>query len=221
MSAEEEVHLSSSSAKKKTIFFTFSSVFLRGTFDLEWLGNECSRIVNSSASQLPQDELAMAICRVLDSDKAGDEIAGDLLDLVGDGAFETVQDLLTHRKELVDAIHHGMLNLKPEKAVSSSQPRMPSYEEKKQKHRTDPGFDSDLSLTSFSSLLHASAKRIPFNDLIRHGEGSNTSTVTALPQGTTRKHHKGYEEVSIPPTQTAPMKPGEKLVLTFIASIYV
>nr|GEV18926.1 DExH-box ATP-dependent RNA helicase DExH14 [Tanacetum cinerariifolium] len=203
-----------------------------GTFDLEWLGNECSRIVNSSASQLPQDELAMAICRVLDSDKAGDEIAGDLLDLVGNGAFETVQDLLTHRKELVDAIHHGMLNLKPEKAVSSSQPRMPSYgtqvtvqtesekqfdklrrkEEKKQKRGTDPGFDSDLSLTSFSSLLHASAKRSPFDDLIGHGEGSNTLTVTALPQGTTRKHHKGYEEVSIPPTQTAPMKPGEKLL---------
>ncbi|GKF02893.1 hypothetical protein Tco_0029816, partial [Tanacetum coccineum] len=68
-----------------------------GTFDLEWLGNECSRIVSSSGSQLPQDELAMAICRVLDSGKAGDEIAGGLLDLVGDGAFETVQDLLMVR----------------------------------------------------------------------------------------------------------------------------
>lgn len=49
-----------------------------GTFDLEWLGNECSRIVSSSASQLPQDELAMAICRVLDSDKAGDEVKNNV-----------------------------------------------------------------------------------------------------------------------------------------------
>ncbi|GKA17835.1 hypothetical protein Tco_0697672 [Tanacetum coccineum] len=133
----------------------------------------------------------------------------------------------------MDAIHHGMLNLKPGKAVSSSQPRMPSYgtqvtvqiesekqfdklrrkEEKKQKRGTDPGFDSDLSLTSFRSLLLASAKKSPFDDLIGHGEGSNTSAVTTLPQGTTRKHLKGYEEVSIPPTQTAPMKPGEKLHL--------
>ncbi|KAF5781258.1 hypothetical protein HanXRQr2_Chr11g0481381 [Helianthus annuus] len=64
-------------------------------FDLEWLRNECSRIVSGSASQLPQDKLAMAICRVLKSDKAGDEIAGDLLDLVGDSAFQTVQDLIT------------------------------------------------------------------------------------------------------------------------------
>lgn len=43
-------------------------------FDLEWLRDECSRIVNGSTSQLPQDELAMAICRVLESDKAGDEV---------------------------------------------------------------------------------------------------------------------------------------------------
>ncbi|KAI3673352.1 hypothetical protein L6452_39470 [Arctium lappa] len=203
-----------------------------GTFDLGWLRDECNRIVNGSTSQLPQDELAMAICRVLDSDKAGDEIAGDLLDLVGDSAFETVQDLITHRKELVDAIHHGMLNLKSEKVVSSSQPRMPSYgtqvtvqteserqfdklrrkEEKKHKRATDHGFDNELSVTSFSSLLQASAKKSPFDDLIGHGEGSNTLAATALPQGTTRKHHKGYEEVSIPPTQTAPMKPGEKLI---------
>ncbi|KAK1407351.1 hypothetical protein QVD17_38965 [Tagetes erecta] len=201
-------------------------------FDLEWLRDECSRIVNGSTSQLPEDELAMAICRVLESDKAGDEIAGDLLDLVGDNAFQTVQDLITHRKELVDTIHHGMMNLKSEKLVSSSQPRMPSYgtqvtvqtesekqfdklrrkEEKKNKRGADHGFDNDLSAMSFSSLLHASAKKSPFDDLIGHGDGPNTLAATALPQGTTRKHHKGYEEVSIPPTQTAPMKPGEKLI---------
>lgn len=88
-------------------------------------------------------------------------------------------------------------------------------EEKKHKRGTDHGADNELSVMSFSSLLQASAKKSPFDDLIGHGEGSNTLAVTALPQGTTRKHHKGYEEVSIPPTQTAPMKPGEKLVPSF------
>lgn len=62
---------------------------------------------------------------------------------------------------------------------------------------------------NFSSLLQASEKRSPFDDLIGSGEGS---AATALPQGTVRKHYKGYEEVIIPPTPTAPMKPGEKLV---------
>ncbi|KAE9467177.1 hypothetical protein C3L33_00911, partial [Rhododendron williamsianum] len=231
-------------------------------FDLRWLRNECDKIVKGSTSQLPQDELAMAICRVLDSEKHGDEIAGDLLDLVGESAFETVQDLISfimldavgfcsdcvgidvevcsncigkfllpsqHRKELVDAVHHGLLVVKSDKTATNSQSRMPSYgtqvtvqteserqidklrrkEEKRSRRGADYGLEDDFSATSFSSLLQASEKRSPFDDLIGSGEGS---AATALPQGTVRKHYKGYEEVIIPPTPTAPMKPGEKLI---------
>ena len=43
-------------------------------FDLRWLRNACDIIVKGSSLQLPQDELAMAICRVLDSEKPGDEV---------------------------------------------------------------------------------------------------------------------------------------------------
>ncbi|GMJ00040.1 hypothetical protein like AT5G61140 [Hibiscus trionum] len=200
-------------------------------FNLSWLRDSCERIVRGSTSQLSRDDLAMAICRVLDSDKPGEEIAGDLLDLVGDSAFETVQDLLSHRKELVDAIHHGLSVLKSEKMTSSSQSRMPSYgtqvtvqtesekqidklrrkEEKRNRRGTEYGAESHMSAASFSSLLQASEKRSPFEDLI--GSGQTTSlAVTALPQGTVRKHFKGYEEVIIPPTPTAQMKPGEKLI---------
>lgn len=45
-----------------------------GNFDLEWLRGACDKIVTGSASQLPRDELAMAICRILDSDKPGDVV---------------------------------------------------------------------------------------------------------------------------------------------------
>ncbi|XP_074372528.1 DExH-box ATP-dependent RNA helicase DExH14 isoform X2 [Apium graveolens] len=202
---------------------------VKGNFDLNWLRDACDVIVKGSSSQLPRDELAMAICRVLDSEKAGDEIAGDLLDLVGDSAFETVQDLITHRKELVDAVHHGMFVLRSDQKVPGSQLRMPSYgtqvtvqteserqidklrrkEGKKQRRGTDQGNDDELSSMSFSSLIQASEKRSIFDDLIGTGGESNA---TALPQGTVKRHHKGYEEVTIPPTQTAPMKPGEKLI---------
>lgn len=65
---------------------------------------------------------------------------------------------------------------------------------------------------SFYSLLQASEKKSPFDDLIGTGGGMNMLAATALPQGTVKKHHKGYEEVTIPPTPTAPMKSGEKLV---------
>uniref|UniRef100_A0A5B7ARQ6 RNA helicase n=1 Tax=Davidia involucrata TaxID=16924 RepID=A0A5B7ARQ6_DAVIN len=211
---------------------TYHSVVDARNFDLQWLRDACDTIVKESTSQLSRDELAMAICRVLDSDKPGDEIAGDLLDLIGDSAFETVQDLILHRKELVDATHHGLLVLKSDKMTTSSQSRMPSYgtqvtvqteserqidklrrkEEKRHRRGTDSGVENDLSAMSFSSLLKASEQKSPFDDLIGHGEGSHPLAATALPQGTLRKHYKGYEEVIIPPTPTAPMKPGEKLI---------
>lgn len=45
-----------------------------GSYDLEWLRDACDRIVRASTSQLPRDELAMTICRILDSEKPGDEV---------------------------------------------------------------------------------------------------------------------------------------------------
>ncbi|PIA63068.1 hypothetical protein AQUCO_00200832v1 [Aquilegia coerulea] len=204
----------------------------RGSMDLRWLREVCGQIVQKGGSQLSGDELAMALCQVLDSDKAGDEIAGDLLDIVGDSAFETIQDLLKHRKELVDAIHHGMLMLRSEKLGSNTQPKMPSYgtqvtiqtesgkqidklrrkEEKRHRRGTEQGVEHELSATSFSSLLLASEKKSPFDDLIGSGQGPQSLSVNALPQGTVRKYNKGYEEVRIPPTPTSQMKPGERLI---------
>ncbi|KAL5544599.1 hypothetical protein UlMin_008383 [Ulmus minor] len=207
-----------------------NSVAEKEHFNLTWLRDACNQIVRKSTSQLSQDELALAICQVLDSDKPGEEIAGDLLDLVGDSAFETVQDLISHRKELVDCIHHGLLTLKSDKMSSTSQSRMPSYgtqvtvqtesgrqidklrrkEEKRHRRGTEYGAEGDLSAVSFSSLLQASETKSPFDALIGHG--THADVVTALPQGTVRKHFKGYEEVIIPPTPAAQMKPGEKLI---------
>uniref|UniRef100_A0A1J3K0M4 RNA helicase n=1 Tax=Noccaea caerulescens TaxID=107243 RepID=A0A1J3K0M4_NOCCA len=201
-----------------------------GKFDLSWLRDACGQMVRESNSQLSRDELAMAICRFLDSDKPGEEIAGDLLDLVGDGAFETVQDLIMHRKEIVDAIHHGQMILKSDKTASNTQSRMPTYgtqvtvqtesakqieklrrkEEKKNKRSAELGLESEISEANFSYLLAASEKKTAFEDLI--GSGEANSLAVALPQGTVRKHLKGYEEVYIPPTPTAQMKPGEKLI---------
>ncbi|KAG9154776.1 hypothetical protein Leryth_014281 [Lithospermum erythrorhizon] len=184
-----------------------------GKFDLEWLRDACEKILRETTSQLPRDELAMAICRVLDSGKPGDEIAGDLLDLAGDNAFETVQDFIIHRKELVDAIHHGLHVIKSDKSASNTQIRMPSYgtqvtiqtesgrqidklrRKEEKKHRR--GVEDEYSSVSFSSLLQASEKKNVFDNVIGRGEAANTLAATALPQGTVRKHHKGYEEIEI------------------------
>ncbi|CAM8907106.1 unnamed protein product [Rhodiola kirilowii] len=210
----------------------FNTIVDKASVDLNWLHDACDSIIKKSTSQLPCDELAMAICRVLDSHKPGDEIAGDLLDLVGDNAFETVQHLLQHRKQLVESYRHGLAVLKSDKMASNNQPRMPSYgtqvtvqteserqidklrrkEERKQRRGMEVGFDSDLTAASFSSLVNASLRKNHLDDVIGTGNGPNAFSVTALPQGTLRKHHKGYEEVIIPPTPATEMKPGEKLI---------
>jgi activating signal cointegrator complex subunit 3 len=93
-------------------------------------------------------------------------------------------------------------------------------EEKRHRRGTEFGTESDLSAADFSSLLQASERKSPFDDLIGSGPGSQSLGVTALPQGTVRKHYKGYEEVIIPPTPTAQMKPGEKLVPLFCCYIH-
>jgi len=67
----------------------------------------------------------------------------------------------------------------------------------------------------FSSLLQASERKNLFDEMIGSGDRSESIAVTALPEGTVRKHFKGYEEVIIPPKPTAPLKPGEKLVYLF------
>lgn len=46
----------------------------RRNFTLRWLRDACDGIVRGSTSQLSQDDLAMAICRVLDFDKPGEEV---------------------------------------------------------------------------------------------------------------------------------------------------
>lgn len=43
-------------------------------FNLSWLRDACDRIVGGSISQLSRDDLAMAVCRVLDSEKPGEEV---------------------------------------------------------------------------------------------------------------------------------------------------
>lgn len=68
-----------------------------------------------------------------------------------------------------------------------------------------------MSSFSFGSLLQASERKTILDDLVGHGDGSQLAA-TALPQGTVRKHYKGYEEVIVPPMPTAPMRQGEKLV---------
>lgn len=204
--------------------------------DLGWLKDLCDKIALSGA-QFSGDELAITILHVLDSEGTGDEIAGELFDVIGDVDFDQIQKILQHRKDLLDSAHKGLERLKLEKAGSGQQPRMPSYgtqvsvqtnferqieklrrKEEKRSHRRASGntafAESEVEWLSgvggFSALVKASEGFL--DNLVGQGDELGTFSGTSLPQGTTRKVFKGYEEVKVPATPTALVKPGEHLV---------
>jgi activating signal cointegrator complex subunit 3 len=53
---------------------SFSSNAVGGSVNLRWLKDQCDLITTSGGSMLSGDELAMALCRVLRSNKPGDEV---------------------------------------------------------------------------------------------------------------------------------------------------
>ena len=54
-------------------------------------------------------------------------------------------------------------------------------EEKRKRRGTEHGVESDVLATIFSSLLHASERENPFDNLIGSGPGPHSLMVTALP----------------------------------------
>eukprot|EP00897_Mesotaenium_endlicherianum_P001872 jgi/Mesen1/1712/ME000138S00568 len=91
-----------------------------GKKDLRWLQDMCQLAASlGGGAQFSGDELAVSVFRVLDSESSGDEIAGDLFDLIGDAGFDLIQDLLQHRAELVQSGRAALAALKEEKAASA------------------------------------------------------------------------------------------------------
>ncbi|CAI5478002.1 unnamed protein product [Closterium sp. Yama58-4] len=63
-------------------------------------------------AQLTADELSLAVLKLMQSLGSGDEVAGELFNLVGDQGFEFIQQLLQHRKALVSAAQSALSALK-------------------------------------------------------------------------------------------------------------
>ncbi|KAG0485406.1 hypothetical protein HPP92_009485 [Vanilla planifolia] len=169
----------------------------RDVVNLRMLKDACEEIFNQGNTELSGDDLAMTLSRILLSNKAGDEIAGDLLDLVGDGAFEVVQNLLSNRKLLVESINHGLFILKSEKMASNSQARRPSY-------------GTQVTVQTESERQMDKSRR---KEEKRHKRGLEHGDVQDIAADSTVRFYRGnYEEVRVPPTPTAPMGPDEKLI---------
>ncbi|KAK9868384.1 hypothetical protein WJX84_004044 [Apatococcus fuscideae] len=189
------------------------------------------------------ETVATAIALSLLSKRSADEIASELLDLLGSEAMDQLGDLLSHRKVLAEGlraqVEEQLAAEAPDKSamptygtgvsVSSRSQQMMEKLERKDKRRFAKGkatgeADQDwLAVNGLSQLLEAEAMRkatqsgsqLLYADGLEFGLGDGSANFgqRALPKGTVRKGHKGYEEVRVPAIATAQPGPGEKMVL--------
>ncbi len=68
-------------------------IMLYVQIDLGWLKRWCDRIAGGDHAGAVAD----AVCHILLLDKSADESAMELLELVGDGAFEAIAELMDQR----------------------------------------------------------------------------------------------------------------------------
>ena len=63
-----------------------------------WLSEWCHTAgAGQAASASSDDAFALAVSQVLLASKSADEAAAELFDLLGDGSFDAIQQLLEHR----------------------------------------------------------------------------------------------------------------------------
>lgn len=61
-----------------------------------WLREWCGRATGGGKAR-EDDCVALAVCRILLCASSGDEVAAELFELFGDGAFDSIQELVEHR----------------------------------------------------------------------------------------------------------------------------
>ncbi|CAL8464110.1 g3645 [Coccomyxa elongata] len=205
-----------------------------------WLRSWCARAAGGGDSQ-GDDSVALAVARVILTAKSGDEAAANLFDLYGDTAFEAIEELLSIRKPLAANLRQQIAAQMEVEAAEK--PKMPTYGssvsimsesqkllgklERKDKRRVakgKAGADAELdwlSINGLDALVESEIMRdsktqgLVVGDLEFKiaGDAGGMQTRGALPKGTKRQHHKGYEEVKVPAAKKSTPEPGERVVL--------
>ncbi|KAL0039926.1 hypothetical protein WJX77_011783 [Trebouxia sp. C0004] len=207
-----------------------------------WLSEWCHGAGASHATAGSSDDaFALAVSRVLLASKSVDEAAAELFDLLGDGSFDAIQQLLEHRQALATNLRRQIQAFRAEDigdksampsygtvvSVTSNSQKMLEKLERKDKRRGAKGKamgDPDLEWLAsygFDVLVEAEVEKATAHQTItlatgtefRIGQGDGSTQVKgALPKGTARKSMKGYEEVSVPAVRPAAPPPGEELI---------
>ena len=194
-----------------------------GRHDFRWLLARCESVAHDGSAMTSLD-LASSTLQLLQSKKSDDQLQSDLLDLLGMEGIELVGELLQHRHELRKAsISDIERSTSPQPAPAySSAPRVAPPQllgvsvtsqrakdaakaQRKEDRRMARITSKDTSAEFVARQQQADAERLEeqARSLDEWRSAAVSEKSTALPAGSTRTEHKGYEEVYIPPTLPA------------------
>ena len=193
-----------------------------GRRDFRWLLARCESVTHAG-SALTALDVASSTLHTLQSNRSDDQLQSDLLDLLGMEGIELVGELLQHRHELRKATVTDLERTSsPQPAAYSSAPRAAPPQllgvsvtsqrakdaakaQRKEDRRMARLSSKDTSVEFVARQQQADAERLEeqARSLDQWRSAAVTERSTALPAGSQRTEHKGYEEVYIPPTLPA------------------
>ena len=193
-----------------------------GRRDFRWLLQHCESVSHDS-SAMTAVELASSALQLLQTNKRDEQLQSELLDLLGMEAIELVGELLQHRLELRKAARTDVERApSPQPVPQSSAPRVAGPQllgvsvtsqrakdaakaQRKEDRRMARLTAKDTSAEFVARQQQADAERLDeqARSLDQWRSAAVAEKSTALPAGSKRTEHKGYEEVYIPPTLPA------------------
>jgi hypothetical protein len=88
-----------------------------------WLREWCA--LAGPTSDAAHDSMPLVVCRVLLACRSSEEVAAELVDLLGDGALDHIAGLLEHRRALAANLRAQIAALR--EAEAAEKPAMPTY----------------------------------------------------------------------------------------------
>ncbi|CAG9467191.1 unnamed protein product [Pedinophyceae sp. YPF-701] len=210
-----------------------------GSVKLGELMDWCERAVTVCQSPVMSsvDAMTQATCRALLTATTADAAAAELFDLLGEGGFELIGELLAKFEPLRALLQYRVREAR-ESETQSAQAQMPVFargfsvatgkmKEREKALRRDRRKGAGAVAGDLEWLQQVGLQQLVDEEVEREqaeadarvaerqavGEGGpGGHTAGALPAGTVRKNFKGYQEVRVPATPTGEMQPGERLV---------
>ena len=171
---------------------------------VEWLTAKCFDVASRKGA-LSAEEYRGKILDILRSTRSEEEIQSSLADLVGFDDFDFITDLLSHRREVVDASAtqaHGPETVGGHRLLRRSE-REEALRRRDFEHKN-------------ATLASARSKEPEYPHVYRAYNPGNTLNHAgkryALPGGSDRKEFEKYEEYTIPAGRTGTLRAGQKLV---------